>query len=436
MHLPTTRLEPIMSSSSANARLAADRRLLRAPAVPVSLNWPRALGTRFAPLVQAAHLDDLLMLVVRFAEEIAQAGGGFVALVEPRTHEVDLSSARDARGLTVRPADLHSLFAGEGVLPRLGHGVHVQQTSPSGAITLLLPLVHDSRLQAILGVDLPGPVRPLGRAVEPLRDLCQQSAPLVARLREIADLQALVAGLTSLVQDGAQHEARLREVEEDRRGARYEVALKTHLIASVNHALRTPLVSLRGYARLLLDENVTPEQQRQYIGVLARNAERLVEVAANLLGAPRVRPSLAPTDARACWSAALAETRTAAAARGVTLVEHVPEAPVSLVADETLLRRMLTELLAGTLEVTPRGEELRAEMLVESRRIVVTITAGRDAEPAPAETGRRAESPGRSLRLDTVRELANLHGGGFVVLRENARQRAYSVVLPRVSLEE
>jgi signal transduction histidine kinase len=418
-----------MSTSS-----AAARRLLREPALPASLHGPRALEAHFAPLVQAARLDDLLMLVVRFAEDIAQAGGGFIALVEPRTYEVDLSSARDARGLTVRPADLHPLFAGEGVLPRLGHGVHVQQTSPAGVITVLLPLVHDSRLQAILGVDLTGPARPL---VEPLRDLCQRSAPLLARLREIADLQVLVAGLTALVQDGAQYEARLRHVEDDHRGARYEAALKTHLIANVNHALRTPLVSLRGYARLLLDESVTPEQQRQYIDVLARNAERLVEVAANLLGAPRVKPSLAPTDARACWSAALAETRTAAAARDVTLVEHVPEAPVCLVADETLLRRLLSELLAGTLEVTPRGEELRAEMLDESRRIVVTITAGRDAEPAPAETGRRADgSPGRSLRLDTVRELANLHGGGFVVLRENARQRAYSVVLPRVSLEE
>jgi signal transduction histidine kinase len=424
-----------MSTSSADARLAAGRRLLRASA-PAPLHWPRTFGAHFAPLVQAARLDDLLMLVVRFAEEIGQAGGGFIALVEPRTQEVDLSSARDARGLSVRPADLHPLFAGEGVLPRLGHGVHVQQTAASGAITLLLPLVHDSRLQAILGVDLPSPARPLGRAVEPLRDLCQQAAPLVARLREIADLQALVAGLTGLVQEGAQYEARLHDMEQDRRGARYEAALKTHLIASVNHALRTPLVSMRGYARLLLDENVTPEQQRHYVDVLARNAERLVEVSANLLGAPRVKPSLAPTDARACWSAALAETRTAAAARGVALVEHVPEAPVSLVADAALLRRMLSELLAGTLEVTPRGEELRAEMLDESRRIVVTITAGRDADPAPAETGRRAESPGRSLRLDTVRELANLHGGGFVVLRESARQRVYSVVLPRVSLEE
>lgn len=428
-----------MSLGSADPRLGAGRRpALRAPASPSPFASGRALGMRLAPLVQASRLDELMTLVVRLAEDITQGGGGFLVLLDRRTHDVDLASARDARGLVVRPADLRPLFAGEGVLPRLGHGVHVQQTSAAGLTTLLLPLVHDSTLEGVLGVELPGPARPMGRAVEPLRDLCQQSSPLVARLREIADLQALAAGLTTLVQDGARHETRLREVEEDLRRARYEIALKTQLIASVNHALRTPLVALRGYSRLLLDEAATPDQQRQYLDVLARNAERLIEVAANLLGSPRVRPCLAPTDARACWKAALDEIRPAAQARSVTVVDRMPDSEAILVADETHLRRLLSELLAGALEVTAAGEGLRAEMLDESRRIVITVTAGKDTEPSAAtDAGRKSEgSPGRSLRLDTVRELANLHGGGFLVLRESTRQRVYSVVLPRVSLEE
>ena len=427
-----------MSLGSADSRLGSGRRpALRASAVPSALGWPRALGMRLAPLVQASRLDELMTLVVRFAEEMAQAGGGFLALVDARTQELDLSSARDARGLVVRPADLRPLFAGEGVLPRLGHGVHVQQTSPSGVTTLLLPLLHDSALQAVLGVELAGPARPLGRAVEPLRDLCQQAAPLIARLREIAHLQALVEGLTTLVQDGACHETRRREIEHDLRGARYQVAMRSHLIASVNHALRTPLVALRGYARLLLEGRArSADQQREYLEVLTRNADRLVDVAANLLGSPRVKPRFAAADARDCWRAAVSEARTAAAGRGIALIERTPDGPVALVADETHLRRLLSELLAGALEVVPHGEEVHAEMLDESRRIIFTITAGSRTEPGDAGAPRPDGGPGRSLRFDTVRELANLHGGGFVVPSESARQRVYSVVLPRVSLEE
>ena len=425
-----------MTLGSAGSRLGSARRpTLRAAPGTASLSWSRALGIRLAPLIQATRLDELMTLAVRVAEEISQGTDGFLVLVDGRTHEVDLASARDARGLAVRPAQTRPLFAGEGVLPRLGHGVHVTHGTESET-TLLLPLVHDSTLHAVLGVTLPGPKHPLGRAVEPLRDLCQQAAPLLARLREIGELHTLVAGLTQLVQEGARHEVRRRELEDDVRGARLELALRANLNANLNHALRTPLAAIRGYARLMMEDGTTPgHSPRQHLDVIVRNAERLVEIAANLACAPRVRPRLAPVDVRECWNTALAEPRQTASTRGVSLVEAVPDVSVPLLADEGHLRRMLAELVAGGLETTARGQVLRAELLDESQRIVVKITSG--GESASEGALRKADEPaGRSLRLDTARELANLHGGRLTVVHESAGHHVYSVTLPRVSLEE
>ena len=428
-----------MSFGSADPRLAPRRRpALRAPSTS-TLRWTRALGARLAPLVQAGDLDDLMTLVVRLAEEIAGSEGGLLVLTDRRSHEPDFASARNAHGASVRPALVRPLFSGDGVMARLGHGVHVPvpPASEGAEPTLLLPLVHNSSLEAVLSVTPAAPQR--GRSVEPLRELTQQAAPLVARLREIEELRALVRGLTLLVQGGAESEARVQNLEGAVRSARLEGTLKSHLLDNVNHALRTPLVAIRGYTRLLLenDGGATESTRRQYLDVVARNVERLVDIAANLMAPPRVRLALGTVDAGACCREAVVAAHPAASARGIVFAERLPTVPVRLLGDETHLRRLFTELVAGALEAANDGDELSAEMSDETHRVVVTLTSGPAAAKDAPELGasNAAASLGRSLRLDTVRELANLHGGHLALAREGAGRQAYSIVLPRATLE-
>jgi hypothetical protein len=427
---------------SADPRLAPRRRpALRATSTS-ELRWTRGLGKRLAPLVQAGDLDDLMTLVVRLAEEIACSEDGFLVLTDRRSHEPDFSSARNAHGASVRPALVRPVFAGNGVMARLGHGVHVPvPPALEGAEpTLLLPLVHNSSLEAVLSVTPAAPPRGTGRRVEPLRELTQQAAPLVARLREIEELRALVRGLTLLVQGGAESEARVQNLEDAVRSARLEGRLKSHLVDNVNHALRTPLVAIRGYTRLLLENGggVTDSTRRQYLDVVARNVDRLVDIAANLMAPPHVHLDLGAVDAVGCCREALAAARPAASARGIVFAERLPGTPVCLLGDATHLRRLFTELVTGALEVANAGDELRAELSDETHRVVVKLTCGPAAAKDAPEMGAShaaVASQGRSLRLATVRELANLHGGALAVTREGAGSQAYSIVLPRATLE-
>ena len=51
--------------------------------------------------------------------------------------------------------------------------------------------------------------------------------------------------------------------------------MKTELITNVSHDLKTPLTAITTYVELLKDENITPEQQKEYLDVLERKASRL-----------------------------------------------------------------------------------------------------------------------------------------------------------------
>ncbi len=61
--------------------------------------------------------------------------------------------------------------------------------------------------------------------------------------------------------------------------------LKDEFVALVSHELRTPLTSIRGYLELVLDGEAgeVTDEQRQFLGVVERNANRLLDLVGDLL---------------------------------------------------------------------------------------------------------------------------------------------------------
>ena len=51
--------------------------------------------------------------------------------------------------------------------------------------------------------------------------------------------------------------------------------MKTELISNVSHDLKTPLTSIISYIDLLKNEDLSKEQQDEYIDILDRNTKRL-----------------------------------------------------------------------------------------------------------------------------------------------------------------
>jgi signal transduction histidine kinase len=267
---------------------------------------------------------------------------------------------------------------------------------------------------------------PQSRAVDALRALCRHATPLVARAREMEALRALVAGLATLVHEGARQEERLRETQGELQTARSMQALRAHLIGSVNHALRTPLVALRGYTRLLRrgrDGQWTADEV-QYLDVIARNVERMIEVARNLWLPQRTMLDLAPLDLREVWRQA--HERTAERAGRITA--HVPDAPVRLLGDPDALAHMLAELAVQRLDRLPPDSGLLVTIAGGTHAATVTLSTGPSGDGRPV-----AEDEDNGRWFDPLREIANLHGGQIVTGREPGQGLAFVVTLPRLA---
>lgn len=69
--------------------------------------------------------------------------------------------------------------------------------------------------------------------------------------------------------------------------------LRKDFVNNFSHEFKTPIVSISGFADLLLDEDVTPEEQHEYLQIIRDESKRLAQLSGSVLLLNRIehRPS-------------------------------------------------------------------------------------------------------------------------------------------------
>jgi len=133
--------------------------------------------------------------------------------------------------------------------------------------------------------------------------------------------------------------------------------LKDEFVSSVSHELRTPLTSIAGYVELLLEEE-TDDYRRGHLGIIERNAGRLLSLVSDLLFAARLQyGSLelerAPVDLRTLVLQSVDSARPRAHAASVRLEVETREVP-TMQGEPAKLAQLLDNLISNAIKFTPR----------------------------------------------------------------------------------
>ncbi len=138
---------------------------------------------------------------------------------------------------------------------------------------------------------------------------------------------------------------------------------KTRFWANVSHELRAPINSVIGLSRLLLGAGTEPlgDEQRHQVQMVHSLGETLLTLVNELLDAAkaesgRLQPQLAPVDLERLFGQLRGTLRPMVPADQVTLVIEDPPAGATLISDETMLVRILRNLLSNGLKFTEHGE--------------------------------------------------------------------------------
>src|SRR5262249_37880825 len=227
---------------------------------------------------------------------------------------------------------------------------------------------------------------------------------------------------------------------------------KDEFLALVSHELRSPLNAILGYARMLRSGPVDRDAINNVTAIVERSAKAQLKIIEDLLDSARIitgklRIEPEPIDLVPALEAALDTARSAAEAKGVTLIANFSPAPEETLGDSTRLQQVLWNLLTNAVKFTPEGGrvELRMESDADHVRITVSDT-GKGIEPEflpfvfdrfrQADTSGARRYGGLGLGLSLVKHLVELHGGTITAASEGVgRGSTFTVTLPRRQLE-
>lgn len=221
--------------------------------------------------------------------------------------------------------------------------------------------------------------------------------------------------------------------------------LRSALLSSVSHDLRTPLASIVGAATTLqsLGDRLTPENRDSLADTIAGESRRLNRYIQNLLDMSRldhgaIRAEAEWIDLRDIVSAA--RTRLRDSFTGDRLVQSIPEEAAFVLADPELLEQILVNILDNA----AKYGEGRARIDAENRGDAVVLSVTDDGPGVPrarrdrifepfnsADTGDRGAG-GTGLGLSIARGFARAMAGD-VLVREapGGRGARFEIVLPR-----
>jgi PAS domain S-box-containing protein len=223
---------------------------------------------------------------------------------------------------------------------------------------------------------------------------------------------------------------------------------KDEFLAMVSHELRSPLNAILGYTRMLRSGPADREAINNVAAVLERSAKAQLQIIEDLLDSARIitgklRIDPGPVDLVPALEAALDTVRSAAEAKGVTLVANFGPLPEQVLGDSTRLEQVVWNLLSNAVKFTPEGGrvELRMEGAADNVRITVSDSGkGVDPEFLPfvfdrfrqADTSGARRYGGLGLGLSLVKYLIELHGGTITAASEGLwRGATFTVTLPR-----
>jgi heavy metal sensor kinase len=223
-------------------------------------------------------------------------------------------------------------------------------------------------------------------------------------------------------------------------------------VADASHELRTPVAILCGEAEVTLSENKRTEPEyRETLEILRKEANRLKRIVEDLFTLARADAGQHPLALSDFYLDELAaecshNVRTLAAAKKITLsCESRGEFLVH--ADETLLRRMVLNLLDNAIKYTPEGGavSLRCGEQNGSYRLSVQDSGPgvpADLQPRIFERFFRADkarsrgendSGGAGLGLAIASWIAGAHGGRLELTNSTAQGSLFTVLLPKTT---
>ena len=235
-----------------------------------------------------------------------------------------------------------------------------------------------------------------------------------------------------------------KQAEEERRELD---RMKSEFIANISHELRTPLHSIRGFARLMLQDKVPkPEVQMEFLGIIDNQSKNLEKLIDDLLDASRLESGRFKIQKHRLLikdviSEVVGDFYTIASEKGITINTDIPEALPEVEADGKRLKQVLNNLLSNAIKFSNGGTHVTVTGATRDSELMVRVTDQGVGMPEEVmqhlfERFYRAKDTARvggtGLGLYISKQIIEAHGGHILVESKVGEGSTFSFTLPLI----
>jgi len=219
--------------------------------------------------------------------------------------------------------------------------------------------------------------------------------------------------------------------------------MKSEFVAIIAHDFRSPLMAIRGFAELVLEDTDLPLESRQeFMQTIMDQTDDLARLANDTLLISRMETGEIQYEWRDVELAPLILEAVPLGLSRHSVVTDVPEGLTAIVADADRIKQIVTNLLSNAVKYSPEGGAITVRVRERGDQHVLIEVADQGLGIPPDQVGRlfqkfeRVRSDehlrvsGTGLGLYICKKIAEGHCGQIWVESEIGRGSTFSVLLP------
>lgn len=219
--------------------------------------------------------------------------------------------------------------------------------------------------------------------------------------------------------------------------------LHNDFINNFSHEFKTPITSINGFAMLLLEENVSEEDKKKYLQIIADESERLAAMSSNTLLLSKLESQQIITDKKQYFLDEQIKQCAILLSKEWDKKEISFSAEldvVSYIGNADLMQQVWINLLSNAIKFTPEYGEITVSLKNVKDAIIITISdtgKGMNEEEMARIFAKYYQgdsshfNKGLGLGLSIVKRIIDLCGGKIEVTSKLNEGSMFMIYLPR-----